>query len=169
MPKFLSEGHIKFTILTSEPANPFNPTVLELNAGIDASCKVTRDDFTWSAGDSDKVAEAALCDLNNVNSLGASNFTTGITIWRIFDSVTGAPDPVGDALFTATKAKGTRLWGYARETGKLATDAWASGDEIYLGGEVLTDEPQKPANTTGYIKRRIPLEPQSMRSDLSVA
>lgn len=160
MPKSLADGHVKLTILTDEPANPGAPTVAELNAGIDFSCAVLASDFTWSAADSDKVAERALCDTNNKNALGADNFQAGITLFRMFDAVTGAVDETEDEAFQAVKAKGTTVWGYVRENGKLATAAWAADDEIPLGMELLTDNPQRPQNAGGYIKNRVPLEPQ---------
>lgn len=169
MPKSLADGHVKVAILTTQPANPLAPTVAELNAGISAACRILASDFTWSATDSDKVAERALCETSNANALGASNFSAGMTIFRYFNAGTGVADPVEDSLWTATKVKGTSLWIYVRETGKLETAAWATGDEIYLGGEVITDVPQKPSDAGGYIKRRIPLEPQSMYPDIAAA
>lgn len=158
MPKSLADGHTKFTILLDEPADAAAPTVAELNAGIDASCNILDSDFTWSAGDSDKVAERALCDVNNANALGAGNYQAGITPFRQFDAGTGAVDVVEDAVFQAVMAKGTRFWGYVRRNGKLATAAWAAGDEIPLGLEVITDTPQEIKG--GFIKYRVPLEPQ---------
>lgn len=151
MPRSLADGHTKFTILTTKPANPAAPTVTELAAGIDASCRILMSDFTWSAADSDTVDEKALCDTGNASGLGASNWEGSITPFRYF-TAGGAADPVEDAVFAAIKAKGTTLWCYARETSKLSTDVWAAGDEIYLGGEVTTDTPKKP-ESTGYIKR----------------
>lgn len=169
MPKSLADGHSKLTILTTEPANPAAPTAAELNAGIDFSCAVLASDFNWSAGDSDKVNEKALCTTNNANAIGASNFSAGITLFRYFDEVTGAVDLTEDAAFQAVKAKGTTVWGYLRENGKLATADWATGDEIVLGLEVLTDNPQRPQNAGGYVKRRVPLEPQQGWSEIEVA
>lgn len=169
MPKSLAEGHIKVAILTTAPANPASPLLAELNAGIDASLRILASDFTFSPTDSDKVAEKALADLNNINALGASNYQAGITIWRYFNAATGVADPVEDALWTACRTKGTRLWIYARETGKLATAAWAATDEIYLGGELLVDSPQRLQEVGGYIKRRIPLEPQAMYENIAAA
>lgn len=161
MPRSLADGRTKFTILTTEPADPANPTITELNAGIDASCDILSSDFTWGATDSDKVAEKALCTVNNANSLGASNYSAGVTPFRYFDASTGAPATgEGDEVFQALKVKGTTLWGYARKTGKLSTDAWAADDEIYLGAEVVTDEPQPPSDQGGYIKYRVPMEVQ---------
>jgi hypothetical protein len=169
MPKSLADGHIKVAVLTTEPANPAAPTVAELNAGIDASCRILSNDFVWGATDSDKVAEKALCDLNNVNAFGSSNYQTAMSIWRYFNAGTGVADPTEDSLFTAVKTKGTSLWVYVRETGKLSTAAWAAADEIYLGGKVLVDNHQPPSDRGGYIKRRVPLEPQQMYDDIAAA
>lgn len=169
MPKSLADGHSKLTILTEAPADPDAPTAAELNAGIDVSCAVLASDFTWSAADSDKVNEKALCTTNNANSIGASNFTAGLTLFRYFDAGTGAVDETEDEAFQALKVKGTTVWGYLRENGKLATVAWAAGDEIVLGLEVQTDVPQRPQNAGGYIKRRVPMEPQNGWPEIEVA
>ena len=168
MPKSLADGHIKLTILTTKPANPAAPTATELNAGIDVSCDVLASDFTWTSADSDKVAEKALCDTNNSNALGAANFSAGITLFRYFDETTKNADTTEDAGYAAVKARGTTVWGYARETAKLSTEAWAAADEIYLGLEVLTDAPQR-TDAGGYVKRRIPMEPQRGWENVVVA
>lgn len=160
MPRSLADGHTKFTILTTEPANPAAPTLAELQAGIDASANILASDFTWGATDSDKVQEKSLTQINNVNALGASNYQAGVTVFRYFDQATHAPDAVADNVFAAMKIKGTELWGYARRTGKVATDAWAAGDEIFFGAHVLVDEPQPPSDMSGYIKYRAPMEVQ---------
>lgn len=169
MPKSLADGHTKFTILTTEPANPEAPTAAELNAGIDASCDILASDFTWGATDSDKVAEKALCTENNANSLGASNFAAGITPFRYFDATTKNAHATDDAVFQALKVKGTELWGYARKTLKKSTEAWALDDEIYFGAHVITDEPQPPSDQGGYIKYRVPMEVQDGYPNIDVA
>lgn len=164
MPKSLADGHIKLAVLTTKPANPAAPTAAELIAGIGGAagvqCSVLSSDFTFTAAGSDKVQEKALCSTNNANALGASNFTAGLTVFRMFDSDDGTPDLTEDVLYQTLKAKGTTVWVYARETGQPETEAWTAGDELYLGMEVLTDNPQKPQNAGGYIKARIPMEPQ---------
>jgi hypothetical protein len=157
----LADGHIKFTILTTKPTNPAAPTVAELNAGIDASCNILDSDFLWGATDSDKVAEKALCTINNANALGASNYQAGVTPFRYYDTTTKAPDVTADAVFQALKVKGTTVWGYARKTGKPSSAAWAATDEIYLGAEVATDSPQAPSDGGGWIKFRVPMEVQN--------
>lgn len=168
MPKSLQDGHIKVAVLTTSPSNPAVPTAAELAAGIDAAARILSSDFTWSAADSDKVNEKSLVDINNVNALGASNFSVGLTVFRFFNASTGIAEPTEDTLWAAAKTKGTRLWIYPRETGKLATAAWATGDESWLGGEVLTDSPSRIDSAGGYIKRRIPLEAQAMYQNIVV-
>lgn len=168
MPKSLADGHSKLTLLTTEPANPAAPTAAELNAGIDVSAAVLASDFTWSATDSDKVNEKSLETTNNANAIGADNYQAGLTLFRYYDDATGLVNVVEDAAFQAVKTKGTNVWGYLRENGKHATDAWASGDDISLGLEVETDNPQRPQNAGGYIKRRVPMEPQRGWSEITV-
>lgn len=168
MPRSLADGHIKLTILTTPPLNPAAPTVTELNAGIDVSCNVLASDFTWSATDSDKVAEKALCTQNNANAIGAGNYQAGITLFRYFDETTKNADLTEDAGYQAVKTKGTTVYGYARETAKLSTEPWAADDEIFLGLENLTDTPQRPSDAGGYIKRRVPMEPQRGWEDIKV-
>ena len=160
MPKSLADGHMKFTILTEKPEDPKAPTASELNEGLDFSCDVLSSDFSWTAADSDKLAEKALCSSNNANALGASNFSAGITVFRYFDDETGQPDETEDAKFAAVQEKGTTVWGYLRKTGQEYDEDWADDDEIALGMEVITDTPQQPSDQGGYIKYRIPMEPQ---------
>jgi len=159
MPRVLADGRTKFTILTTSPADPSAPTASELNAGIDLSSKVLAEGFTWTPADSDKVAEAALDDTANSNSLGRDNLSLGFTLWRYY-LAGGGVDTSADAGFTAVKEKGTTLWGYVRKSDKLATEAWATGDEIILGAEFIVDTPQDPG-AGGFLKMRIPCEPQS--------
>jgi hypothetical protein len=67
------------------------------------------------------------------------------------------------------KAKGTTVWLYARESGKLATAAIAATQELYFGAEVVTDSPQKPSDQGGWIKRRVPMEVQNGWEYITVA
>jgi hypothetical protein len=164
----LAEGHKKLTILTTKPANVLAPTVTELNAGIDASCAILESDFTWTAADSDKVAEKALCTTNNANALGASNFNLGVTLFRYFDTTTKNPDATADAAFVALAVKGVTVWGYLRNNAKLSTQAWAAGDVMELGGEAIADAFQSPGND-GFIKARVPLEAQNMVQNIVLA
>ena len=169
MPRSLADGHTKFTILTTAPANPAAPTAAELNAGIDASDRVLASDFTFGAADSDKVQEKSLAAANNANALAAGNFSMGFTVFRFFNASTGAVDPTGDVVFTAVKTKGTEIWAYARRNGKMASAAWATGDEIFQGADALTDAPQPPSDLGGYIKAHVPCEVQTGWQYISAA
>lgn len=169
MPRSLAAGKTKVTVLDTAPANPDAPTALELNAGEQASPRILDSDFSFGATDSEKVNEKALSEDNNANAIGAGNYTAGMSIFRLFDAITGAPDTVSETLWALLSAKGTTLWIYARETGKPSDDAWATGDEIYLGAEVVTDTPQPPSDRGGFIKRRVPMEVQVAWDNIEVA
>jgi hypothetical protein len=158
MARVLADGKTKFTVLVTKPANPSAPTATELNAGIDLSCDILSSDFNWSATDSDKIAEKALCDEGNANAIGASNYTAGFTLWRKF-ATAGGFDATAEAGWEAVKEKGTTLYGYARQMDKDATDDWAASDEIYLGAEFITDTPQR-TDGSGFIKYRVGAEVQ---------
>jgi len=165
--KSLADGRQKFTICTTPPANPLAPTVTELNAGLDASPVILASDFAWSATGSDSVQERVLIDDTNAASYGASNWQASITLMRLFDTTTNQVDLTADAAYQAVKTKGTEFWGYLRENGKLATTAWASGDDA-IGMRVVTDNPQRPQNDGGFIKRTIPLAVQEGHDDVAV-
>lgn len=158
MPKSLADGHTRVALLTTQPADPKAPTVTELEAGVDASCRLSATDYNVTFAASETVEEKELCVEGNAVAFGPSNATIEFTAFRYFDE-TGAPETggvegeVGDALFQATKEKGTRLWIYQRETSKKATEAWAADDETE-GFEFITDNPQQ-VDRTGYIKKRI--------------
>lgn len=168
--RVLADEHITLTILTTKPANPLLPTAAELNAvgAINASCLVFADDFAWTATDSERVGERALCETSTSESPGVGNYDLSLTAWRYFDTATGAVDVTADKLFQAVKVKGTRLWGYVRRSGKRYDAAWAATDEFQLGGEIVTDTPQAPDNS-GYIKYKIPLLAQRMKDFGTVA
>lgn len=169
MPRSLADGKLRFVILDEAPVNPEAPTAAELNAGIYASPNILTSDFAWGATDSEKVAEKALNEANNANAIGAGNYSAAASIWRLFVAGTGAPDTAAEDLWAMLEEKGTTLWGYARETGKDADAVFATGDEIYLGAEFVTDTPQPPSDRGGFIKRRVPFEIQRAWDNIVVA
>lgn len=169
MPKSLADGHLKLTLCTTKPANPAAPTATELLAGIDISCAVLASDFQFTAADSDKFNENALCEDTNVNSLGRSNYTAGMTLFKYFDASTKNSSVTEDVALAAVKNKGTVVYLYARNTAKKSADAWVAADEIYLGAKVMSDALQEPSDMGGYIKRRVPLEVQEAYPNVLVA
>lgn len=160
MPKSLAEGHTKLIMLTTIPTDPEAPTTTELDAGVDISPDVLASAYSFSAADSDRMSERALDEDQNVNVIGASNYVADITLFQYFDGTSGILDATESASYVALKTKGTLVYLYERQSGQKSSDASASGDELF-GMAVLTDNPQKPADMGGYIKRRIPMEPQN--------
>ena len=166
MPKTLADARTRISIMTVKPAKPRAATVAELTAGIDASCRVLKDDYRMSATASDTVPDAELCSEGNAVTFGASNYEGSITpFWYLDD--TGKPVALEDVVYQALKKKGTMVWIAERE-GPRYDDAWVLGDNYELY-EVVTDNPQKPSTRGGYIKRTIPLGVQRAYLDGVVA
>lgn len=169
MPRSLSAGRRKVTILTDAPVDPEAPTITELNGGLQASPRILASDFLFGATDSDTIAERALSEEANANALGASNYQFGMSVWRYFDE-TGASDASGgDNVYQAIKTKGTEVYVYMRETSKKSDEAWAADDEITLGALVQLDQSQPPSDDSGYIKRRVPGQVQEAWPDIAAA
>lgn len=163
----LADGKLKFTLLTTKPADPAKPTETELNAGIDASPYVLTSDFTWSNAESETFDEKPLSQKGRSQTLGMSTYELGATFFREWNPDGSGASTEEDAAFQAVKTKGTTLWAYARETAKDATEDWAADDECYLGGEVQTDSPARVGNE-GAIKRRVPFVAQHMYEDVVI-
>lgn len=168
-PKTLADAKIRLVYLTTVK-DMKAPTLEELNAGLDLSCRVLKSDFRLSATDSETVDDqAALCDESNPTVLGPSNFEGLATVFRYFDQENkGRHDVAGDKAFQALKNKGTGGYMVVRETGKRYDEAWEAGDEIDVF-EILTDTPQKPSDAGGFIRRTVPLNPQRAELGTSVA
>lgn len=154
MPKTLADARTRLTILLTAPVNPRAVTVAELEAGIDASCKVLKSDYRLSPTASDTVPDTELCSEGNAVTYGASNYEGSVTPFWYLDE-DGKSLVAEDEVYQALREKGTELWFVERE-GPRYEDAHAGGDEYEIY-RVVTDNPQKPSDRGGYIKRTIPL------------
>lgn len=154
MPKTLADGKLRLVALTTAPGDPEAITPTELNAGTDMSSRILKSDYRLSATGSDTVNEAELSATNNATTFGASNYEGTVTPFRYLTAA-GAADAANDVAWDVLKEKGTTLWLVERE-GPGYNTAWTVGD-VYDVYEVVTDEPQKPSDRTGFIKRVVPL------------
>ena len=154
MPKTIAEERIKVVALDTPPNKPAAPTVAELTAGTDISCKVLFSDFRLSAVASDTVNEPALCEGGNSAVPGKSNYEGSLTVFRFFND-TGKPVIEEDDAWELFKTKGAELYLYKR-IGPRFDAAWASGQDVEYY-HALTDSPQDPTDFSGYIKKRVPL------------
>lgn len=159
--RVLADENIKLTFLTTKPGDVESPTAAELNAGIDASCKVDYDSFQWTAAASEQIGERLLCEGTASQTPGVGNYTLGVTVFRWFDDAAGGFDAEDDALFEALREKGSEVYGYVRRMDKKHSEPWAANDEIQLGGAVVTDTPQVPDNG-GSFKYTVPLAARQM-------
>ena len=155
----LADGRIKLSIMSVKPADPYHPSIEELEAGIDAAMRILSSDFSLGPVASDTVDEKPVGAEGNKKVLTTSNFEANMTPFRYFDgqgkAETGAAGEIGDAVFQALKVKGSRVWVAKRFTSKKSIDAWATGDEVEVY-ELVTDN-ASDAEATGYIKKRVPV------------
>ena len=84
----------------------------------------------------------------------------------MLDSADGGYAAADNTAYEALKAKGSRVVFVLRE-GPGYSDAWAVGD-VYDAFEVITDTPQRPTETSGHIKRIIPMQVQKAVLDKAV-
>lgn len=163
----LADGRIKLTILTTPPEDINAITVAELTAGIEASCAVAKNGTRFSATASDTISDPRLCDEGNSNAMGPSNYEGAIVPFLLFDDETNVYSLEDNVVYEAARAKGTNLTYVLREGPEAAVE-WAAGDR-YDAYEAISDNPQRPSETSGYIKRTIPLQVQRAALDKAVA
>jgi hypothetical protein len=158
MPKTLADARTRVAILTTEPDDLAAIEVGTLTAGIDASCKLLKSDYRLSPTASDTVDDTELCSEGNAVTFGASNYEGSLTPFWYLDQ-DGKPVALENTVWLALREKGSELWIVERE-GPKYTEPWAVGDnyEVY---RVITDNPQKPSDRAGYIKRVVPLGVQN--------
>lgn len=155
MPKTLADARTRLAILTTAPTGGLSTiSVPEAEAGIDASCRLLKSDYRLTPVASDTVPDTELCSEGNAVTFGASNYEASVTPFWYLDEA-GRPDVAEDIVYQALREKGSHLW-LVERTGPRYDAPFAVGDlvDVY---EVITDNPQKPSDLAGYIKRTIPL------------
>lgn len=176
MPRSLADARKRIAILTTKPADPENPTVEELDDGLNASCRIVASTYAVGPSASETVDEKAVCEEGNVQALSTSNYAAEFDVFRYFEEETGLPETgtagsdenIGDQLYQMLKTKGAIVWLYERETGKKSLDPFVPGEPVE-GYELLIDNPQKPQDQGGFIKRHIVGLPQKAWIDAEVA
>lgn len=175
MPRSLADAKKRIAILTTKPADPEKPTVEELDGGLNASCRIVASTYAVGPQASETVDEKAVCEEGNVQALSTSNYSAEFDVFRYFDEETGLPETgtsgseenIGDQLFQMLKTKGTVVWLYEREVGLKSDVPFASGQPVE-GYELLIDNPQKPQDQGGFLKRHIVGLPQKAWIDAEV-
>lgn len=176
MPRSLADAKKRIAILTTKPEDPENPTVTELEDGLNASCRIIASTYNVGPQASETVDEKAVCEEGNVQALSTSNYAAEFDVFRYFDEETGLPETgtsgseedIGDQLYQMLKTKGTIVWLYEREIGLKSDVPFDAGQPIE-GYELLIDNPQKPQDQGGFIKRHIVGLPQKAWIDAEVA
>ena len=107
-----------------------------------------------SATASESINDPRLCDEGNTTVLGASNYEANWSIFRYFDE-DGAVDPAEDWLFDLVRVKNSTVVAALRENGRTYDKEWTAGEEGELW-VMKNDNPQRPTDTGGYIRRVVP-------------
>ena len=165
--KTLADGRIKLAVLTTKPTNPAAPTLTEINAGTDASLLAAKSSTRVTPSGSDMINDPELGSSSNAPVFGPSNYDGTIAPFWMLDATTGKYAAADNPLYEALTPKGSRVWLYFREGPESSTN-WATGD-VVDGYEVVTDDPQRPTETGGYVKRIIPLGVQNAYLDITIA
>lgn len=165
-PRTYAQEHKKLTILLGYTGPLQGIPADVLNQGIEASCRVTRDNTRFAAAESDTdTADAALCEEGTPETLGGSNFTGQIEPFRFFNPENpGVADEEADEIFQALKHKGTEAVFVERHTAKRFDTDWEAEDE-YSAFRGTVDNWQAQEQMEGYIKHRIPV--RELRAELN--
>lgn len=162
--RFLASGRRRVSIGTTAPAAfPTGaPTVDEADLATYAASRIATADYDFGPQASDTIDDKPLDTTGNAKGVGNENFGGGMTVYRFFNSsdVADETDDGVYALLNAAATAKTYVYVWERLTSKLATEAYATSDEITVV-ECLVDVPSTPGNsTTEYIKSRFELLPQ---------
>lgn len=150
----LADGRIRAVVFTEKPDSPEALSASDWNTATTIHDQVLKSDFRIGASGSDTVADAPLSSSGNAQTPGFSNYTGLATILR-FLTPDGQPDPDDDHVWLLFKEKGAPLWIGISE-GKRVEQPGVSGDEYDLY-HIVTDDPTKPNDRNGYIKRTVNL------------
>lgn len=150
MPKTLDNERIALHVLPAAPANPKAMTDAEWNAGVPLQCRIM--DYRLSATASETVPSGELCAGTNAQAPGKSNYEGNVTVMRYL-TVEGLSDEANDVAWETFKEKGTTLHLADREGPEHDADG-APGQE-YSYYEVVTDNPTKPTERGGFIRRDV--------------
>ena len=156
--KTLADQNIKIAMLTSVPTDLSAIPLATLTAAKDVSCLLAASGTRFSATASETIADPATCESANTHVFGASNYEASASPFWYLDATTGKYAAADNAAYEALRQKGSRVVFVLRE-GPRYDVAWATGD-TYEAFEVITDNPQRPTEAGGWVKRNIPMATQ---------
>lgn len=160
----LADARTKVALITVLGEVDLNAlTVAQLTAAQDISCDLAKAGTRFSPTASDTISDARFCDEGNPQSLGPSNYEATASVYWYLDPETGQYQAADNAAYEALKEKGTRTIIVLRE-GPHYTQEWAASD-VYDAYEVVSDNPQRPTESGGNVKRIIPLAVQRAALD----
>lgn len=160
MPKKMMSPNTKIVWVDADGVkDPLNPTVTELNAGIDISCAITRG-YTLNPTNSDTDDSASICDEGNVETPTYDNYEASLTL---FNEENGDDQEsiylIANELF---ERKGALGYLY-RRIGKKSKEPFVATEDKVEGFYVLSDNPQTiEGDSGGPIQTTVPFFQQGM-------
>lgn len=155
--KVVDLGRTRLVWVATPPQDPSNPTVQELEDGVDLTCLMVTS-YEVRADTSDTVNEKAVCDRNNVVTVTAGNFMGSFVLFRQWDDAAEAWDVDIDPSHLFPEAG--LLGHFYRREGPEYEVPWTADQEIE-GFRFMTDNPQFAGGTDqGYQKATVPLHQQ---------
>lgn len=156
-PKMLNTANRKL-VWAPSIADIKAPTVTELSAGIDITCRVTAANYQFGITDNESIKDAALCDDIDAGVPGRATVEAAMDFFRF-------KTEADDIAWTTFTGKG--LYGYLVErVGQIEEGErqeevdFAAADEVQVLYAITKDpQPQSPADA-GFEKFRQGFEPQ---------
>jgi len=142
MAKLLSDENWKITFVPTL-SDVSNPTVAQLNAGVDLQCLVAMNNFQLGATGENTIDDPALCSGSNDQAPGKTTFEASMEFYR-FDQ------DEEDVAYTTFADKG--IGGYLiRRIGKDHRADYVAGDDVAVY-QVITGTPRPLSPSGGYEK-----------------
>lgn len=164
--KTLADGRIALWALTAKPKNMTTPTITEINAGKNISCRILKNDYALGAESDTEINEQEMCKKGEGKAPGPTTYAGNITVLRYLDEA-GKPVAADDFVWDLIKKKGTTIWLVERE-GPDESKEIAEGDIVSVYEAVL-GTPTKPSDRfAGYIKRSAKLNIMDAAEDVTV-
>ena len=164
--KTLADGRITLWALTAKPKNIATPSIVEIKAGKQISCRILKNDYALGAESDTEINEQEMCKKGEGKAPGPTTYAGNITVLRYLDEA-GKPVAADDFVWDLIKKKGTTIWLVERE-GPDESKEIAEGDIVSVYEAVL-GTPTKPSDRfAGYIKRSAKLNIMDAAEDVTV-
>lgn len=156
-PKMLNTANRKLAWVTTI-ANPNAPTVVELTAGKDITCLITRADYAFGITGNEQITDPAMCDDIESGVPGNATVEAAMNFFRFKESA----DDTAWSTFTGAGIYGylVERVGQIDEGDRQEDEPFATGDEVQVLYAITNDPQVQSPATAGFEKFRQVFSPQ---------